>query len=395
MLGRKVKQSNKPKSSAEMLIEAFKEVQEQQERKERQRAWRKRFAWLRDAPGWVKATITGALVVLLILLFDGIRRENKEFSATLVAFNGQVMVTPEGASRATAPQTNMTLRDKDVITTGANSTATIVFPDGSAIQLEPNTQFEVRLLDFARGGVRDRSFMVRAGAAVTRISQFFGAKSEATVCTPTAVAAVRGTAFRVAYDPRTKQSALQVVDGSVQFRTATMSTEARLGQSTTASGYQLQSSQTLSQQMQIAVGNQARLLSQHEKPPNILQRIEWGLTNLLDPVLQFLGLGPGSWGYNSTNFARRTACMEGLRRLRLHIEQAAGEEAPDVLNPITLEELQLDPRERERILSGFTGNMLLSYRKLGKNNYEVLVRARDKAHTLYRLTPAEIVPVKE
>jgi ferric-dicitrate binding protein FerR (iron transport regulator) len=395
MIGRKGKPSNKPKSSAETLIEALKEVQEQQERKERRRARSKRFAWLRDAPGWVKTTLMGVLIVLLILLFDGIRREGKEFNATLAAFNGQVMVTPKGESRAIPSQPNMTLRDKDVITTGANSTATVVFPDGSAIQLEPNTQFEVRLLDFARGGVRDRSFMVRAGAAVTRISQFFGAKSEATVCTPTAVAAVRGTAFRVAYDPRTKQSLLQVVDGSVQFRTATMNTESRLGQSTTASGYQLQSSQTLSQQAQLAVGNQARLLSQHEKPPNVLQRIEWGLTNLLDPILQLLGLGPGSWGYNSTNFARRTTCVEGLRRLRIHIEEMPGEDAPDVLNPVTLEELQLHPRERDRILSAFAGNMLLSYRKIGKSNYVVRVRARDKAHTLYELNQAEIVAVKE
>lgn len=395
MFHRKSKPSSKPKSSAQTLIEALKEVQEQQERKERQRRRSKWFAWLREAPGWIKTTITAVLVVLLILLGDGIRRENQEFSATLAAFSGQVMVTPRGASGAAPPQANMTLRDKDVVTTGANSTATIVFPDGSAIQLEPNTQFEVRLLDFARGSVRDRSFMVRAGAVVTRISQFFGAKSEATVCTPTAVAAVRGTAFRVAYDPRTRQTSLQVVDGTVQFRTPTMNTEARLGQSTTATGYQLQASQTLSRQMQLAVGNQARLLSQHEKPPSLLQRIEWGLTNLLDPVLQLLGLGPGSWGYNSTNFARRTACMEGLRRLRLHIEQAAGEDAPDILNPVTLEELQLDPRERERILSSFAGNMLLSYRKLGKNNYVVRVRARDKAHTLYQLTPAEIGVVKE
>jgi hypothetical protein len=394
MLGRKGKGSQQQKSDKEALLDAFKEMQQQQERKERRQLLGKRFAWLRNAPGWVKTTLKIAVLAFLALIADGVRRESKEFHATLIAFNGQVMVTPKGGGNVSA-QSNMKLSDKDVMTTGANGAATVVFPDGSAVQLEPNTQFEVRLLDFARGERRDRSFMVRFGSAVTHVSQFFGAKSEATVCTPTAVAAVRGTGFRVTYDPRSKQLFVQVVEGTVQVRTPLRETQSQFGQAVSSSGYQLQPPQRLEQRTQQLVANRVRQLTQYEVPPHFLQKLEWGLNTLLDPILQLLGLGPGSWGYNSTNFARRGACIEALRRLRIHLESTSGEDVPDTLNPITLEELQLDPRERGRLLDALAGNMLVSYRKLGKNNYVVRARARDKSRTLYELTNAEITKVRE
>src|SRR5205823_5291823 len=118
----------------------------------------------------------------------------------------------------------------DVIRTGADSTATLVFPDGSAVQVEPNTEFQVRLLDYARGGERDRSFMVRSGSIVAHVSKFFGGQSRATMCTPTTVAAVRGTGFRVQYDPQRKETFVQVADGKVAVRTAAGETATQKGE---------------------------------------------------------------------------------------------------------------------------------------------------------------------
>ncbi|MDT7898260.1 MAG: hypothetical protein RRB24_10520, partial [Armatimonadota bacterium] len=92
--------------------------------------------------------------------------------------------------------------------------------------------------------------------------------------------------------------------------------------------------------------------------------------------------------------ARRTACKEALRRLRIHLESL--NEVPEYLNPVTLQELTgLHPKEKERILSAFAGNMLESYRKVGRDQYIVRVRARDKKRTLYEMTIAEIRPVPE
>ncbi len=383
-----------PKDSAQLIADLVQEAAKEQWRKERRKRRREFFGWMQAAPSWVKTLVAVALVLLVVLIGDGIRREAKEFKATLVAFAGSVTVFQHADNRSVPASLNMALRDKDVVRTGANSTATLVFPDGSAIQLEPNTEFEVRLLDFVRGGVRDRSFLVRFGAAVAYVSQFFGARSQATVCTPTAVAAVRGTGFRVVYDPTTQQTVVQVVDGAVRFRTPITETASRPGQMATASGYQLGTVQGLpqgTQQILVATVNQLR---RFEQPPHWLQQIEWAINNALDPFLQILGLTPGGWSYASANFARRTACMEALRRLRIHLESL--NELPDYLNPVTLQELTgLHPRERERILSAFAGNMLESYRKIGRDQYIVRARAKDKKRTLYEMTIAEIREVSE
>jgi len=383
-----------PKSEAELIAELIKQAEKEQLRKERRKRRRQWFGWLQEAPSWLKTLILVTLVVLIALIADGIRRESKEFKATLVAFSGSVSIFQNRTNQWISASPEMALRDKDVVRTGANGTATLVFPDGSAIQLEPNTEFEVRLLDFVRGGVRDRSFMIRFGSAVAYVSQFFGAKSQATVCTPTAVAAVRGTGFRVVYDPATKQTVVEVVDGSVRFRTPITEIASQTGQMAAASGYQLLGTQLLPtehQRMLVATVSQLRSF---EQPPNLLQRIEWAINNALDPFLQILGLTPGGWSYASSNFARRTMCMEALRRLRIHLESL--NEVPNYLNHVTLQELTgVHPKEKERILSAFAGNMLESYRKIGRDQYIVRARAKDKKRTLYEMTIAEIRQVPE
>ncbi|MFA0783171.1 FecR family protein [Fervidibacter sacchari] len=384
----------KSQNTAEAIADLIRQAEREQMRKERRRRHRQWFGWIQEAPSWLKTLITVTLVVLVALIADGIRRESKEFKATLVSFSGSVSVFQNTTNQWVPAKPEMALRDKDVVRTGANGTAILVFPDGSAIQLESNTEFEVRLLDFVRGGVRDRSFMVRFGSAVAYVSQFFGAKSQATVCTPTAVAAVRGTGFRVVYDPATKQTIVQVVDGSVRFRTPITETASQPGQMAAASGYQLVGTQPLSPEYQRVLAATVTQLRRFEQPPSLLQRIEWAINNALDPFLQILGLTPGGWSYASANFARRTMCMEALRRLRTHLESL--NELPDYLNPVTLQELTgVHPKEKERILSAFAGNMLESYRKIGRDQYIVRARAKDKKRTLYEMTIAEIREVPE
>jgi hypothetical protein len=180
----------------------------------------------------------------------------------------------------------------------------------------------------------------------------------------------------------------------VRFRTPIAEAASQPGQVASASGYQLAGAAPLPPEVQRFLLAQVVSLRRFEQPPHWLQRIEWGLTNLLDPFLQILGLAPGGWSYASTDFARRTACMEALRRLRVHLESL--NEVPEYLNPVTLQELTgLHPKEKERILSAFAGNMLESYRKVGRDQYIVRARARDKKRTLYEMSIAEIRPVPE
>jgi ferric-dicitrate binding protein FerR (iron transport regulator) len=386
------KGSKQPQGSGNELRDALKEYGQQRstriKKEKRQGKLRKMFGWLQAAPGWAKAVLITVVVVLLALVADGLRRERGEFNATLATVTGQVTVAKGGEGSGTPAQAAMALENKDVVRTGRDSGATLVFPDGSAIQLEESTEFEVRLLDYARGGQRDRSFMVRAGSAVANVSKFFGVGSQATVCTPTAVAAVRGTGFRVTYDPAKKQSYVQVVHGAVDVRTAAgrLPAPAQGGQMVMATGYQIDPTRQLPKGRETAVGGQLGQMTRYETEPGFLDRIEMAINSFLDPALQILGLAPGSWSYATNNFARKAACMEALRRLHIHISQSGeGGETPEFLNPVTLEELNQDPREVKKLVDTFSGGMLELYRKTGKDQFVAQARARNRGHTLYEV----------
>lgn len=392
------KGSSRPKSNREELLEALKDFEQQRTRQRardrRQQRLARLFGWVRAVPGWARAAVVVTAVVLAALVADGIRREASEMTATLAEVRGPVTIArgeqPEIPGRA-----GFLLRDRDVVTTGPGSFAVLVFPDGSALELEPGTQFEVRLLDYQRGGQRDRSFMVRFGSAVARVSRFFGGRSQATVCTPTAVAAVRGTGFRVVYDPRQRQSYCQVAEGTVQGRTPAVAAPTRAGQMVQAVGYRMGGVEALPGTRGASLRAAMARLARYERPPGLLERVEAAINGVLDPVLQLVGLAPGSWSYAASTFARKAMCTESLRQLRAHLAAAPGEEVPDLLNPVTLEELQMPLKERDKVLNGFAGRMLESYRKLGRDRYVVRARARNRARTLFELTPEEIREVRE
>lgn len=379
------KQSKPSRGSGNDLLDALREYDQQRAKDRKRDRRRKKLRWLGEVPGKVRAAIAVAAAVFVGLVVDGLRREGQEFTARLAAFQGSVTVT-QGATVPTVR--NMALRDRAVVRTGRGATATLLFPDGSSLQLEPETEFEVRLLDYARGAVRDRSFMVRAGAVVASVSQFFGAQSRATVCTPTAVAAVRGTGFRVVYDPASARTYLQVAEGTVRFRTPVGEMASTQGQMATSVGYELQVPRDLpARRARALTGQVQQLTGRYVRAPNLLVVIETGLNNLLDPVLQVVGLAPGSWSYSATNFARRTTCMEAFRRLHQHMEATFPEDVPPFVNPVTLLELNLADRERDAILNTCAGYMLEGYQKLGQANYVFRARARDKRRTLITLTP--------
>lgn len=112
-------------------------------------------------------------------------------------------------------------------------------------------------------------------------------------------------------------------------------------------------------------------------------------------LLQLFGIVPGGWSYQAIDFARVAACKEALRRLGTQLEATAGGDVPDALNLIILEKLQLDAMERQKLLDTFSGGMLESYQKSGRNQYLIRARARDQQHTLFELAPGGVREVKE
>lgn len=388
-------------TSGGTLLDALKEVEQDRQKKLRDQRRAKKldrwFGWTKRLPGGVRGILFAVVGVFIVLIGDGVRREGQELTARIAATKGQVMLQKAGTSNSVSAAVNTTLHEGDQILTIRDGEATLVFPDGSAILVEPNSRFEVRLLGFSRGEVRDRSFLVHFGAAVAHFSKQFGKGSRGAVSSPTAVAAVRGTGFRVFYDPdpSRRQTYLAVVEGTVQFRTGAGANQVIANQLSVATGPQIQPTQTLPQPAQQRIAAQIQALRQYERPPSFLEALEKRINTALNPLLQLLGIAPGGWSYQAVDFARVAATREAMRRLGTHLEGTAGGDAPDTLNLLTLEELQLDPAERDKLLNTFSGGMLESYQKTGKNQYVIRARARDQKHTLFELAPGSVREVKE
>ncbi|MBI5358481.1 FecR domain-containing protein [Candidatus Amesbacteria bacterium] len=102
----------------------------------------------------------------------------------------------------------------DVVKTGDNSNATILFGSGSLIRVDANSQ--IALTDYAKDG---ESWIIKinqiVGRTWNRVQKLVGS-SVYEVNTPTAVATVRGTAFGVDADPT--KSAFTVDEGTVSAK---------------------------------------------------------------------------------------------------------------------------------------------------------------------------------
>ncbi len=135
------------------------------------------------------------------------------------------------------------------------------------------------------------------------------------------------------------------------------------------------------------IQRELQTLKQFERQPNFLQSMERQVNAAADPMLQMVGLTSNGWTFEATDFARKTAAEAALQQLHRHIAATGNEgEVPASINPVTLDELGLQPRERENLLKNFAGGMLEGYRPVGQHDYLLRVRARDRKQTLYELT---------
>ncbi len=375
------------------LMAAISQVKKGQDRRDKRSSRRKTVASAEMLVGnWVKKLVVLVVVALLLLLIDGVRREAGDFKAEITAFTGNVQVTSAGK---TAPATmNQKLIDDDIVETAAGANCTLVMAEGSAVQLEPGTRLVVRVIDYCRGNRRDRSFMVERGSAISTVGKYFGAESQSSVVTPTAVAAVRGTAFRVIYNPATQQTAVQTVEGKVDVHTPTGAPQqATAGRAVGAAGYTLGGVGTLdaASNRELAAKAAALRALEAERTPGKMNAVEATLTALADPVLQLLGICPGGWGYNSIDSARRSACMEALRTLRNHL--SALSDPPEVINLWTLAELQMDEKEKRRLTKAFYGQMLDKYEKRD-HDWLIEATARDKRRSRYQVTEGTLEKIQ-
>lgn len=135
--------------------------------------------------------------------------------ATVMAVTGQGQVRVASSGYRVPLQTQMLLRVGDEITTQSGST-TIRLANGALLRMEENSQLVLnRLTQFGRTGMVDTRLRLERGEVSVEVEPLVEGGSRFEITTPSAVAAVRGTAFALQSAPGITQ--LQVTEGVVAF----------------------------------------------------------------------------------------------------------------------------------------------------------------------------------
>jgi len=147
--------------------------------------------------------------------------------AVIHEITGTVTVSKAGDPEPTPAEEDMPLGAGDRVTTGADGSVTISLRDESFVKLDALANLTIKELrsDQVAGGIWAR-LALATGKLMAVVANLASADSRFEVETPTAVAAVKGTAFQVAASG--KSTTISVLEGSVAtsgVRDATASPE--------------------------------------------------------------------------------------------------------------------------------------------------------------------------
>lgn len=135
-------------------------------------------------------------------------------TAELAAFRGNVQVVRGSESRPVMK--GMELSEGDIVETGPNGFATLVLPDASQVSLPSSSRIRLaRLRQVPMSDSIDRRFTLEQGRSEAKVTPMANPASRFLITTPVAVAAVRGTEFRVTYTPGELKAVTEVTEGKV------------------------------------------------------------------------------------------------------------------------------------------------------------------------------------
>jgi ferric-dicitrate binding protein FerR (iron transport regulator) len=127
-------------------------------------------------------------------------------------------VVREGTKRPVTLKVGDALVQGDRVITGTGSRIELKLPDGSLLRFDERTTFVlVATTVDRRTKKRDISFNVVVGKTWARVSKLFGRRGRFDLATPTAVAGVRGTTYRMNVNDD-NSAMVKVYDGEVEVK---------------------------------------------------------------------------------------------------------------------------------------------------------------------------------
>lgn len=115
-----------------------------------------------------------------------------------------------------ALQAGMALRAGDVVTTGPGSSAVVEFADGSRFLMQEETRLRFDTVsEYGTSGMIDARMRLQEGRLDVRTAPGRAPGTRFEILTPAAIAAVRGTEYRVAMEPERATALTEVLGGEV------------------------------------------------------------------------------------------------------------------------------------------------------------------------------------
>lgn len=153
--------------------------------------------------------------------------KQKPVPATLQSISGNVAVLDQAGLKRVA-QINELLNAGTQIQTAENSSATLKFADGSLLTVQPNTSIQLDTMSiYEGGGMVDTKVRLQKGRAEVLANPNKTPHQRMLIITPSAVAAVRGTHFRVSAESATTRE--ETTEGKVSLEASGSKVELETG----------------------------------------------------------------------------------------------------------------------------------------------------------------------
>ncbi|MDV2121484.1 FecR domain-containing protein [Burkholderia pseudomallei] len=179
----------------------------------------------------------------VVLKLPAARLRKERLSARVIAAHGTVESAGRGSAQFAPVAVDATLTEGDRLRTGSNAFVTLELSDGTHLSLPPDSQIDLATLRrTVLTGTLERVIDLRRGSVDSEVTHLKKKDDRFQIRSPSVVAGVRGTRFRVNYDKDGRASTtVEVLDGTGGGaprapRSADTLVHANFGNVTSASG---------------------------------------------------------------------------------------------------------------------------------------------------------------
>ncbi|AOJ10484.1 FecR domain-containing protein [Burkholderia mayonis] len=153
----------------------------------------------------------------IVLKLPAARLRKERLSVRVIAAHGAVESAGRGSSQFTPVAVDSTLTEGDRLRTGANAFVTLELTDGTHLSMQPDSQIDLATLRrTVLTGTLERVIDLRRGSVDSEVTHLKKKDDRFQIRSPSVVAGVRGTRFRVNYDKDGRASTtVEVLDGTV------------------------------------------------------------------------------------------------------------------------------------------------------------------------------------